>query len=420
MKGLIAFNRSVLCCLGVGLLLATFWSSVRADEVSIDASFKPDSAHPQRNKFHNDTPSSGYCAQFPQTCADNEMFSLRVPIQFHSNGPITANHADPRRGAMLKVPAQWRDLTVVHDTTGEPEMVKVRIAGIGSTYVTEDVMGLVGEAANPTVAHNKLWGNSWVNAPLPCHYSGVGAVGSAYYRFFWKTPTEGACAKQAKFNVPWLRYDYLDFAYELVTPNPLGMSAGKYRGALTYTLGPHGDFDMGDVMLPSSSTLTLNFTLDVQHTLQITVPPGGNRVELIPQGGWQSWLTQGRKPTRLFRDQTFSISATTRFKMNLECQHSQDGKTCALHEPLSGETVPLWVSVSLPHGLTDADGQAVNRRRLSIDGSSTELFQPGIYVDRKPGTLHFEIPRDEVGEMIKPGQSRQYSGQVTVIWDSEV
>jgi hypothetical protein len=55
-----------------------------------------------------------------------------------------------------------------------------------------------------------------------------------------------------------------------------------------------------------------------------------------------------------------------------------------------------------------------------MDGSGTELFQPGIYVDRKPGTLHFEIAPDEVGEMIKPRQPRQYSGWVNVIWDSEV
>ena len=49
-----------------------------------------------------------------------------------------------------------------------------------------------------------------------------------------------------------MRYHYLDFAYELVTPNPLGMSSGKYRGDLTYTVGPSLDFDMGDIMLPSS------------------------------------------------------------------------------------------------------------------------------------------------------------------------
>lgn len=407
-------------CAGAMVLCSMWLPTVWAEEVSIQASFKPDSANPQRNKFTNDTPPSGYCVKYPEQCHANEMFSLQVPIQFDSNGPITANHGNPRQGAMLKVPAQWRELTVIHETTGEPETVKVRIAGIGSRYVTEDVISLVGGGDDYRVAHNQLWGFSWVNAPSPCLYSGVGFYTSNYYGFFWKTPTEGSCEKQAKFNVPWLRYDYLDFAYELVTPNPLGMSSGKYSGALTYTLGPHGDFDMGDIMQPSSSTLTLNFALDVLHTLKVDIPPGGNRVELVPQGGWQSWLTQGRKPTRLFRDQTFNLSASSRFKMQLDCQYTQDGQHCSVREPVSGHTVPLNVSVSLPHGLSDASGQAVSRRPLRIDGSGTELFQPGIYVDRKPGTLHFEVPASEVAEMIRPGVARQYSGNVTVIWDSDV
>jgi hypothetical protein len=173
-------------------------------------------------------------------------------------------------------------------------------------------------------------------------------------------------------------------------------------------------------MGPSDNVIVLDFRLDVEHVLKVDIPPGGNRVELVPQGGWQAWLNQGRKPTRLFRDQTFNISASSRFKMNLECQYTQDGKTCSLREPVSGHVVPLNVSVSLPHGLTDAGGQPVNRRQLLRDGSGTELFQPGFYVDRRPGTLHFEIPSGEVAEMIYPGQPRQYSGNVTVIWDSDV
>lgn len=404
----------------VGCLFSTCLNSAWAEQVSIKASFKPDSAQPQLNKFKNDTPSSGYCAIYPGQCSDNGMFSLQVPIQFDSSAPILANHPSVRQGAMFKVPAQWRELTVRHEGTGETETVKVRIVGFGSRYVTEDIMSLVGPTENYRDAHWNLWGGTWVNTPPPCLYSGVGAYWSTAYRFFWKTPTDGVCSRQAKFNIPWLRYEYLDFAYELVTPNPLGMSSGKYVGPLTYTLGPGADFDMGDVMIPSSSTLTLNFALDVQHTLKVDVPPGGNRVELVPQGGWQSWLQQGRKPTRLFRDQTFNISASSRFKMQLECQYSRDGNACSLLEPVSGHVVPLKVSVSLSHGLADANGQPVNRRPLRMDGIGTELFQPGFYVDRKPGTLHFEITQDEVKEMLKPGVARTYSGNVTVIWDSEV
>ncbi|NBB66243.1 hypothetical protein GVN18_44095, partial [Pseudomonas sp. ODNR1LW] len=299
----------------VGVFVSLWLTSAGAAEVSIQASFKPDSANPQRNKFKNDTPSSGYCGSYPAQCQENAMFSLQVPIQFNSSRPIMANHENPRQGAYIKVPAQWRTLTVIHEATGEQEDVQVRIAGFGSAAESDDVIKLVGGGNDYRLAHNQLWGSSWVYAPAPCGYSGMGFFSPTRYRFFWRTPREGACVKQARFNVPWLRYQYLDFAYELVTPNPLGMSPGKYIGQLTYTLGPGADFDMGDVMLPSSNFLALNFELSVLHTLKVDVPPGGNRVELVPEGGWQSWLTQGRKPTRLFRDQTFNISASSRFKM---------------------------------------------------------------------------------------------------------
>ncbi|MNG19959.1 hypothetical protein D3C84_1041750 [compost metagenome] len=82
--------------------------------------------------------------------------------------------------------------------------------------------------------------------------------------------------------------------------------------------------------------------------------------------------------------------------------------------------MPLNVSVTLPSGLTDAANQPVNRRPLLLDGSGTQLFQPGFYLDRRPGTLHFEVTRDQVEDMLKPGVARTYSGTVTVIWDSEV
>ena len=89
-----AFVRSGRRHVATLFFLLICWPIASAEEVSIQASFKPDSGNPQRNKFINDTPSSGYCASNPSECRDNEMFSLQVPIQFDSNGPILANH-DP-------------------------------------------------------------------------------------------------------------------------------------------------------------------------------------------------------------------------------------------------------------------------------------------------------------------------------------
>lgn len=393
---------------------------VSAEVVSISALFKPDPAFPHRNKFQNTTPPSGYCVRYPAQCEANQMFSLQVPIRFDSHSPILANHASPRQGATFKVPARWRELTVYHEATREPKTVRVRIAGIGSTYRTEDVMKLIGENHEDyRLAHYVLWDGSWVNTPAPCGYSGVGFYGQSWYGFFWKTPVESPCARQAKFDIPWLRYDYLDFAYELETPDPLGMSPGHYQGSLTYTIGPNRDFDFGDVMLPSDSTLTLNFDLDVQHTLKVEIPPGGEKVQLVPVGGWQSWLQAGRRPVSLFRDQTFNISASSRFKMLIGCGPGVNGE-CGLEDRESNRRVELFVSVSLPNGITDLSGQPVRRLRLKTGAGNERHFKPGFYVDRAPGTLHFEVPPHSMENMLQPGVGGRYSGVVIVIWDSEV
>ncbi len=396
---------------------------VMSASMDISAVFRPDPSRPMDNKFINQTPVTGHCQLQPEFCKEKGLFSLLAPIDFVSVAPIEARHSDSRKGAFFRVPGQWQVLRVRNAVTNEYSELEVRIASIGGRYILPDTAeNLVGEGEPTSVQgwHTRLWGDWTWYPPGPCQATGGMYTAPDTRTFFWMTPIASECAATANYRISNLSYDKMQIGYELRTPNPLGMSSGLYTGDWTYTVGPGMDFDMGDIMMPSSSTLTLNFILDVQHTLKVDVPPGGNRVELVPQGGWQSWLTQGRKPTRLFRDQTFNISASSRFKMQMECQYSHDSRTCAVLEPVSGHSVPLNVSVSLPHGLTDADGQAVDRRPLRLDGSGTTLFQPGFYVDRKPGTLHFEIPATQVGEMIHPGQARQYSGSVTVIWDSDI
>jgi hypothetical protein len=405
----------------VSVLLFSCVPAAHALSRDYSAVYRPDPSKPNENTFSNTTQPSGHCLSYPQQCGPT-MFSFRVPLVFDSVGPIQANHTDPRQGAMLKAPANWRTAQVTHASTGETEVVEVRVSGMGSRYLLPvSVIDLVGGGMNGTAAHEALWGgpgHGWQSAPSPCRYSGVSLLNLTWFQFFWRTPVEGACVKKARYLIPSMRYEYLDVVFELRTPNPLRMSSGQYRGSLTYSLGPGQDFDMGDVMIPDDSAFTLNFKLDVDHTLKVEVPPGGNRVELVPQEGWQSWLNTGQKPTRLFRDQRFHISASSRFKMALECEQVS-GNTCAITDTDSGHAVPVDVSVSLPEGLTDASGQPVNRRPLRRDGSGTELFQPGSYIDRRPGMLHFEISQGSVEQMLDSG-AKAYTGNVTVIWDSEV
>jgi hypothetical protein len=401
--------------IGLALAMTLVAPSVGAVNQEIRALFTPDPSQPQKNVFINKTPNSGYCATYPDQCQDNNMFSIRLPIRFGPRANIGRLDLIP-----VKVPANWRQLTVTNRQTLETETVEVRITGVGSEYVlSHSAASLVG-VTDILEGHQKLWyGNSWVYAPPPCEYSGVGAYTPNTYRFFWKTPIEAACNKRTYFAIPHMSFDTLDIAYELRTPNPLGMSSGLYTGSMTYRVGPGADFDLGS-MPANDSNLTLDFVLDVQHTLKVDIPPGGEKVRLTPAGGWQSWLQEGRKPVRLFRDQSFNISASTRFKMHLECEIAINPFECMILDRKSGRAVEVQVSTTLPNGLTDLAGQPVKQRRLRTGAANAQQFQPSFYVERRPGVLHFEIPSSQMGFMLSPGQAGYYAGNVTVIWDSDL
>ncbi|MGL6247100.1 hypothetical protein [Pseudomonas sp.] len=403
-------NLGCLLSLFTSLFAGTYAASAGAVTLEMSAVFRPDPANPMRNTFENTTPQGGHCKEHPNYCAPG-VFSIGVPTRFRAVAPIEAKH-DQRQGPMFRLPSSWKEVTVIHDETGEPEIVKMRISGLGAAYTLKEPL---------VPAH---WSPHWGYPDPPCVSGGTSYGTAHYFAFFWRVPADGGvCSKQAQLPITLdygFAYENFSFSYELQTPNPLQMSTGTYRGVLNYVVGPHGDIDMGDIMLPDDDLISLNFTLSVEHTLKVEIPPGGDRVELVPQGGWQAWLTQGRKPTRLFRDQTFNISSSSRFKMTLACQYYGNSETCGVSRAGSLRTFPVNLSVTLPNGLVDAAGSPVVRRPLRRDGSGTELFLPGFYIDRKPGTLHFEIAQDQVNEMLVPGEATTYSGRFTVIWDSEV
>jgi hypothetical protein len=399
---------------GLGLLAALSLPSAQAANMEIRALFQPDPSQPGKNVFVNKTPNSGYCGSYPAECAANNMFSIQLPVRFDAKRGLQAGDS-----ITLKAPANWRQLTVTNKDTQETEIVEVRIIGMGSDFIlNQPAVELTGETDQVT-AHQKLWtGSSWVYAPAPCLYSGVGWHTPNSYRFFWKTPVEAACTKVAAFTIPHISFNTLDFAYELRTPNPLGMSSGLYTGSLTYTLGPGADFDLGPVFNPDDNSLTLDFVLDVQHTLKVDLPPGGNKVSLEPEGGWRSWIDSGRKPTRLYRDQLFYISASSRFKVQMSCEI--DGLfDCMVRDPVSQRSAAVQLSISLPNGLMGVDGQPVKRTYLRSGEVNAIQVVPSTYVDRKPGVLHFEMPRSYIDLIVQPGLGGSYSGNITVIWDSE-
>lgn len=406
-------KRLGLCALA--LALGAYSLPALAIVEQITAVFRPDPANPTNNKFVNTTPQSGLCPwHVPAKCAAVNTFSIRnTAFRAYSNGPIPAFPEDPRQSAYFKVPSEFRDLQVTHTVTGRTETVQMRIAGIGGRWNVSYPPGVSGWAT-PGVG----WNTYWWGAPAPCRPINYIAAGTAFALFFWIVPENaGACSVTNGMDIPSMSYSTLEYGYELKTPNPLGMDAGTYEGSLTYTMGPGGDMDFGNTMIPDENALTFNFILSVEHVLKVDLPAGGNRIELLPEGGWQAWLNQGRRPSRLWRDQTFAISASSRFKMTLECG-LVIGNTCGLRNN-DGDEVPLQVAVSLPYGLRDQYDQGVDKLPLRLDGVGTELFQPLQYVNSREGKLHFEVGKDDVADMLKkPGST--YSGVATVIWDSEV
>lgn len=398
---------------GLGFLLTLCMVEAHAVNQEIRALFQPDPAQTGKNLFVNQTPNSGYCVYFPAKCAAADMFSIELPVSHDSNRALVAGD-----DVSVKAPADWRRLTVINQDTQETEIVEVRISGIGSRYVLSEAVARLTGVAHPS-GHDVLWTSQtgWLYAPAPCGSSFLSSYTANAYRFFWHTPVEASCTKTAAFPIPSMYFEKLDFAYELRTPNPLDMSSGLYTGSMSYSIGPTGDFQLGSMMEPNDGNLTLDFVLDVQHTLKVDIPPGGNHVVLEPDGGWQRWLESGRKPVRLYRDQTFLISASSRFSMRIECELDLSSG-CGIVDRESGYAGQVDVSVSLPNGLNDSVGQPVKRFHSKHEASAA--FQPGIYVDRKPGTLHFEVGPSATNWLILNAKGRPYTGNITVIWDSEV
>ncbi|MGF6489930.1 hypothetical protein ABH904_003703 [Pseudomonas frederiksbergensis] len=405
------------------LLGALTVESATGATMDISASFRPDPSNPHQNKFTNDTPVSGHCQLQPEFCKERDLFSLLIPSEFRSIAPIVAGHADSRRGAMFRVPGDWRRFTVRKVDSSETAQVEVRIVSIGGRYILPDTAeNLVGEGEPTNVQgwHTRLWGDWTWAPPAPCQPTGGMYTEPNSRTFFWMTSNSSVCAARANYHISSLLYDRVQIGYEMRTPDPLQMSAGQYTGNLTYTVGPGMDFDMGDVMYPNDPILTLSFTLNVEHTLKVDIPPGGNKIELVPEGGWQNWLQHGRKPVRLFRDQVFNISASSRFKMQIGCE-IPGLYDCMIRDPVSQRAVLVQLSVSLPDGLTDLAGVPVKRRRLlRVGQEENQKYQALNYVNNRPGTLHFEVAPEYMDYMLQPGEAANYSGNIVVIWDSEI
>ena len=386
-------------------------STAGAVDMDIEAEFTPDATNPGANRFVNKTESTGYCAIYPSQCTGNR-FSLLVPIETE----FAAIDAGARieNGAMIRVSNEPKTVEVVAED-GSLAQLTFTITHFGANYNTSPSVQTITGIPDNGLAHRGLWeGADWVNPAPECGYVGVGFLTPTRYTFFWTNRTGTACGKVARFPIPSFNFNNFNIAYELATPNPLTMSNGTYTGSVTYTVGPGGDIDFGNRLQANDDTLTFNFTLKVNHILNISFPAGAHRLTLNPPGGWRHWLASRQVPDKLIAHQDFRIWSSGQFKMQLNCEYSA-GEGCAI-ENKDGDRVALTTRVTLPSGLTGPAGPV---KETPLSETTPLLIDSTHYVDNGRARLDFEVAHAGV-EQMTGNAGTKYSGNVTVIWDGQI
>ena len=421
-------SYSVLRVLAGMMLLAGSTAGMAAT-MDITASFSPSMDKPENNTFINTTTQSGYCSSWPNQCRDNNTFSINmggITASLATSG-FTANSA-PRMGMYFKMPGAWRDVVVTNQNSGVQSILSFRISAFSAAYRTRSDWNLA--------AHQGAWdGNSFVNAPSPCRYSGVGEYSNRHYAFLWKWPVSDAgCYKTPKKDLTGEPYliNNMSVGYELKTPDPIKMESGVYTGTLTLSVGPGGDIDFGDNFQASDTELTINFSLSVNHELKLTTtaehqvvslqPCASGRVCTEDEGlaNWERWMVTRITPQLTGRS-NFNLSSSGAFTVYLECEQ-QIGPDCALRsDKMPSQTVPVQTLLTLPGNIVDnVTGSTVSKRRLEAGHDLTKnVFVTKTFGQSRGGSVDFLVGQKDVDTMLAT-RPDTYRGAVTVIFDPKI
>lgn len=270
--------------LGLGCALMATDQAVALTEY-LTAEFVPSLDNPSNNVFTNTSQAGQICREMPAVCDDQKSFSFSGRTS--NQTPVIANHPDPRQGWFIKLPAEWRDITVRHTKTGETNQVQLRFIGFGGSLRIAPNATFATGVPDITAAHSALWNGGGLDVPpAPCTSKYHRIQDDIQVQFLWQMPVVAQCAKQLAFNLNSMQIYFLEVMYEIRTPTPLNMSAGTWEADYSYSLGPGQDFDFGDNVLPADPRLDLKISLSVAHHLRVVFPPGGDHLALEPEGGW--------------------------------------------------------------------------------------------------------------------------------------
>lgn len=384
-----------LYALSMGLLVPSVWAA----EVTISARYHADPS----GKFENTTPKGTFCTRFESfgfTCGDKYTFDL--PFSFAKD----AVHGSPnlRERLYFKYPTD-RVVTVSneygasYDVTLHFNVLSYYIRPLdgGRIWGFEPEGGCIRFASR--IINDREGAFLWpiVDITQPCYVKVTPASPPAPMRPFEITEVAAAV--------------------ELVIPPPHGMAKGMYRGQVTFSAGPGGDFDFGDGVTDlGDSSVTFNIELDVRHDLFMQFPANSDQAMLEPPGGWGNWLGGRGVPGKLYRDLPFRIWNTGPLKVYKQCEYDNGGH-CAIRES-GGHEVPLHVALTMPGELAHRNAPIERMPIPTGEGAALDIDALRAAWNR-PAALHFEVVRDDIPAMLNHPGSR-YEGLVTVMFDADL
>ncbi|ARW83322.1 hypothetical protein [Aeromonas salmonicida] len=356
------------------------------------ADYNPATYEPGGGKFINTTP----CNQFPESvgfwCSTTATVDTPQAVRFSLKvrRDIKPKSKDNRDWLhYISFPAA-QDVSLVRDGGGTSYNFK---------FILTDVGTHIGNA-------------SYAQEPLleegDCLHSPVLVSGSFKYIFRKikesKQLVGGRCYARGDKNSRQVYTESIYLGYKLSTPDPLKMENGTYRGTLLFSIGNNKDFDFGNGIY-NDSMLTINFTVSVRHQIKIEFPPGSDKVELKPPGGWYGWNYQGknRYPSMLKADIPFRAWFSTPVTVTLRCEF-KNRMECFIRNIKDGHNVPLHVYWQ-GNVLISSIGRVISPGLLPVV-AETRL-------------LSFRVTEaQQLKEMMeRPGG--KYRGNVTIIFDAQ-
>lgn len=405
------------------LSLLLFTSSFIAQSATIDltAKFTPSINNSNSDGvFTNTTPQGGYCANWPQYCSSG-VFSVQLPLSTKISYPMNANN-EPRQGPYFILPKTEKILTVRNQSTGESFSIKFRITNFSARY-----------AKNP--AQDDWIGGNFVYSPSGngCAYGGLGIGNSAELHFMWKTLNNtNPCYKISSVDrTEPATFDRMSIGYSLQAKDSLlTVGSGIYKGKISFTVGPGGDFDFGDNYQASDSFVDINLALSVNHDLIVTTTPESRVLSLQPCGAskvcteeqgrqnWERWMVSRVTPEMTAKS-NFQLSSSGAFTVYLQCEYEK-GENCALKSDKNEQLVPIHSYLTLPDNIVSQQtNNRVIREPISIRKDFSNIFLSKNVGSNRKGSMDFLVNQRDVDTMLLT-RPDIYRGVVTVIFDPNI